>query len=76
MTIEVKTKKWGNSIGIIIPREAVERFNIKPEERLVIDINKGTNVLAEMFGKARFKKRSAKEMLSEFRKKNPESKWL
>ena len=76
MTIEVKTKRWGNSIGIIIPSEAVERFNIKPEEKIVIEISKESNVLKEMFGTAKFKKRTAREMLNEFRKENPESKWL
>lgn len=40
MVIEVKTKKWGNSIGIIIPSEAVERLNIKPEEEITIEIVK------------------------------------
>lgn len=76
MAIEVRTKKWGNSIGIIIPSETVERFNIKPEEKIVIEISKESNVLKEMFGKAKFKKKTAREMLNEFRKENPESKWL
>ena len=74
MAIEVKTKKWGNSIGIIIPIEAVERFNIKPEEDIIIEIEKKNNVLNEMFGKAKFKK-SAKRMIEDFRKEN-ESKWM
>lgn len=76
MAIEVKTKKWGNSIGIIIPSETVERFNIKPEEKIVVEISKESSVLKEMFGKAKFKKKTAREMLNEFRKENPESKWL
>ena len=76
MAIEVRTKKWGNSIGIIIPSETVEKFNIKPEENISVEISKGPNVLKEMFGKAKFKKKSAERMLREFRKENPESKWL
>ncbi|MEK6854716.1 MAG: hypothetical protein AABX73_00665 [Nanoarchaeota archaeon] len=74
MAIEVKTKKWRNSVGIIIPIEAVERFNIKPEEDIIIEIEKKNNVLKEMFGKAKFKK-SAKRMIEDFRKEN-ESKWM
>ncbi len=74
MAIEVKTKKWGNSIGIVIPIEAVERFNIKPEEDIIIEIEKKNNVLKEMFGKAKLKK-SAKRMIKDFRKEN-ESKWM
>jgi len=74
MAIEVKTKKWGNSIGIVIPMDAVERFNIKPEEDIIIEIEKKNNVLKEMFGKAKFKK-SAKKMIEDFRKEN-KSKWM
>jgi len=74
MTIEVKTKKWGNSIGIIIPSEAVEKLNIKPEEKIVIEINRKENVLAEMFGTMKSKK-TARQMLDEARKE-PLSKWM
>ena len=74
MAIEVRTKKWGNSIGIVIPVETVKRFNIKPEEDIVIEIEKNNNVLKEMFGKAKLKK-SAKKMIKDFRKEN-ESKWM
>ena len=74
MAIEVRTKKWGNSIGVVIPIEAVERFNIKPEEDIIIEIEKKNNVLKEMFGKAKFKK-SAKKMIEDFRKKY-NSKWM
>ena len=74
MVIEVKTKKWGNSIGIVIPVEAVERFNIKPEEEILIEIEKKNNVLKEMFGKAKFKK-STKKMIEDFRREY-NSKWM
>ncbi|MEK6895325.1 MAG: hypothetical protein AABX48_02285 [Nanoarchaeota archaeon] len=74
MAIEVKTKKWGNSIGVIIPNSAIEKFNIKPEEKIMIEINKKQNVLEEMFGKAKFKK-STKEILNESRREF-ESKWM
>lgn len=39
-TIIVKTKKWGNSLGIRIPKEIVKENNIKPEEKIVIQIGK------------------------------------
>ncbi|MBS3077306.1 hypothetical protein J4233_03460 [Candidatus Pacearchaeota archaeon] len=74
MTIEVRLKKWGNSIGIVIPNETIERLSLKPEEQIVIEISKKENVLKEMFGKARFKK-SARKVIDDFRK-DSESKWL
>ena len=73
MAVEVKTKRWGNSIGIIIPSETVDRFNIKPNEEIVIEIEKKGNVLKEMFGRVKSKK-SAKQMIKEARKEL-ESKW-
>ena len=74
MALEVKTKKWGNSIGIIIPSEAVEKFNIKPEEKIIIEISKKGNILQEMFGTMKSNKTS-KQMISESRKEL-ESKWM
>ncbi len=73
MAIEVKTKKWGNSIGIIIPSETIDKLKIKPEEKIIIIIEKKTNVLKEMFGIAKSKK-SAKQMVKEAREEL-ESKW-
>ena len=67
MAIEVKIKRWGNSIGVVIPNEVVERLNLKPEEEIIIEIEKKNNILKEMFGKAKFKK-SSKKMVGDFRK--------
>ncbi len=74
MAVEVKTKKWGNSIGIIIPSETVEKFDIKPEERIVVEISKESNVLKEMFGTMKSGK-TAKQIVDEVRKEL-ESKWM
>lgn len=74
MEIEVKTKKWGNSIGLIIPSEAIERLNIRPEEEVVIEIGKKKNVLRELFGTMKSKK-TARQMLNETRIKM-KSKWM
>ncbi len=74
MSIQVKTKQWGNSIGIIIPSEIVERWSIKPEENIVIEIEKRENVLKELFGSLKSKK-SAETLVKEARK-DLESKWM
>jgi antitoxin component of MazEF toxin-antitoxin module len=69
-----KTKQWGNSLGIIIPKEVVKELNIKPEEEICIDFTgKKTNVLKEMFGTAKFK-RGTEDILKDIRKN--ESKYL
>ena len=74
MTMEAKTKKWGNSIGIVIPAEMVEKLNLKPEQDILIEIEKKNNVLKEMFGSLKSKK-STEQILKEVRK-DLESKWL
>ena len=74
MAIEVKTKKWGNSIGVIIPSETIESLNIKPEETLTIEVLKRENVLKELFGTLKSKK-TAKQIVDEARK-DLESKWM
>lgn len=74
MALEVKTKKWGNSIGVIIPSETVESLGIKPEEEIVIEIKERNNVLKELFGAINFKK-SAKQIVKEARGEL-KSKWL
>jgi antitoxin component of MazEF toxin-antitoxin module len=74
MAIEVRTKKWGNSIGVVIPVKVLERLNIKPEEEIIIEIEKKNNVLKEMFGTLKTKK-STEQIIKAVRK-DIESKWL
>ncbi|MBI2448826.1 AbrB/MazE/SpoVT family DNA-binding domain-containing protein [Candidatus Pacearchaeota archaeon] len=74
MAVEIKTKKWGNSIGIIIPNETIEKLNIKPNENVIVEIHKKGNVLKELWGAFKFKKDPHK-LIKEVRKEF-EGKWL
>ena len=74
MICDVQTKKWGNSVGVVIPIEIIQKMNIKPEEHLTIEINKKENVLKELFGAFKFNK-STEQILKEVRR-DLESKWL
>ena len=38
--IETRLKKWGNSFGLIIPKEIVERENMKEEGELRVVVIK------------------------------------
>ena len=74
MAIEVKTKKWGNSLGIIIPSKEAENLKLKENQTIRVDINlTAENPLREMFGTLKFKKPTEK-ILKEIRK--GESKWI
>ncbi len=46
----VKTKKWGNSIGIIIPKDVVRGLNITEKEEIDVNFSKKSeNILRELW---------------------------
>ncbi len=67
--IKTKAKKWGSSIGIIIPKEIVEAKKIKQNDEIIIEI-KSRPLARELFG--RFpewkSKKSTQELKDEMRK--------
>ena len=71
--IKTKVKQWGNSVGVIIPKEAVNRMNLKLGEFIIVDIKKKEGVLRELFGSMKFG--DSRKALKEFRK-DMESKWM
>ena len=64
-----RPRKWGNSLGITIPKEIVEEENITLKDELVVDIRKKGDIseIRELFGKFKFKK-SAQQIKDEMRK--------
>ncbi len=74
MAIAVKTKQWGNSIGLIIPSDIVKNLKIKPEETILINVEKKENPLKELWGFGKGKKLT-QHARSE-NKKMLESKWV
>ena len=74
MSLAVTTKQWGNSVGIVIPKEVVDTFHIKPGEELIMHIEKKQNVLKELFGALPFKEPTEK-ILRETQKEM-EGRWL
>ena len=64
--IQAKTRKWGSSIGVVIPKEAVEEEGIKPNEKIVIEIKKRVKV-KDVFGMFPEWKRSTQEIKDERR---------
>lgn len=66
--IECKTKKWGSSIGIVIPSEIVKKENIKPDETIKVVIKK-TPLAKILLGLGPVKdKRPTEEIIKELRK--------
>ncbi len=67
--IAVKTKQWGNSIGIIIPKDFAKEKGISADEEVLMDLERKEMqpVLRELFGTLKTKK-STEQLLRESRK--------
>ena len=64
-----KTRKWGNSLGVIIPKETVEKERIKEDEKIRFMILRNTRVLKESFGTLKGKwKKSGQQIKDQARK--------
>ena len=50
MEAEVKTKKIGGSIGIIIPKEIIRKEKIRPNQKVKIEVEKVSD-LSFLWGK-------------------------
>ena len=69
---ETRLKAWGNSIGVVIPKEVLRHENLSINDEVEIIIKKKMNPLKEVFGKLKgIKARSEKtndELLKEVNK--------
>ena len=65
MQINTITKKWGNSIGVIIPSEVIKKQEIKEGQEIIITmVSKKKTKVKNVFGKLKFKK-DTQEILDE-----------
>lgn len=49
MATEVNVRKWGNSMGIVLPKELLEEKGIKENDKIVIEVSKKAD-LSRLFG--------------------------
>lgn len=67
-SVTAKARKWGNSIGVILPREVVEKVGIKEGSDVELLVSaRRQNVLKELFGSMKGKAKD-KRPLAEFMK--------
>jgi len=64
--ITSKIKKWGNSLGLLIPKDELRRMGIGEDEEVIVEIIKKENPLKELFGFGK-KKRIIREEFLEVR---------
>ena len=67
METRTRLKAWGNSLGVIIPREIIMKNDLKENEEITIKIEKNTN-LKNIFGKGKGLKIDSQKMKEEGRK--------
>ena len=63
----VKAKRWGSSLGIVIPREAVVEEKIHEGDEVIIEIRK-KKTIKELFGSIRNLQIDSQKMKDESRK--------
>jgi len=77
---ELKVKKWGNSLAIIIPNDIAIQENLKEGDIVKIPIKKKKNVFDEIFGIGKrlsiFHGKTPEEILKESRKEFVTSKFF
>ena len=61
MAIEVTVKKWGNSFGIVLPKDVVQKEGLKENKKIVINIIKKAD-LSDIFGIVKKRKMSGQKM--------------
>ncbi|MFO8016081.1 MAG: AbrB/MazE/SpoVT family DNA-binding domain-containing protein [Candidatus Woesearchaeota archaeon] len=62
--VESQLRKWGRSMGVVIPKDAVIHEDLKTGDRIELLILKKSNALKETFNTLKFK-RSTDEILKE-----------
>ena len=67
MEIETIAKKWGSSIGVVLPKSVIDSRKIRENDKIIIEI-KTQPLMGRMFGKfPRTSKRTAQELKDEAR---------
>ena len=67
MIIKTKLKKWGNSIGIVIPHNTLIEKNFKEGEDVLVEIEKKEKI-RQIFGSLKNLKIDSQKIKNELRK--------
>ena len=69
-----KTRKWGSSMGLLIPKQEVVNLGLKEDQEVVVEITKKENPLKELFGFGKGRKITKRQIREN--RKLLESKWM
>ncbi len=59
MAFEAVVRKWGNSVGIVFPKEYVKSRNLKVNQKIVVEVTKEAD-LSRVFGTLKSKQSAQK----------------
>ncbi len=63
--IEAVTRKWGNSLGITLPKRVIEQEHLRENQKIVVEIHKVADI-QRLRGLVKFKK-PAQQLKDEMR---------
>lgn len=66
MEIRTHLRKWGNSLGIVVPLEVLKSKNFKDGEEVIITIDRKRSI-RELFGSLKGKKLNAQKIKDNIR---------
>ncbi len=67
MALKTRIRKWGNSVGVVIPKEELQVKNLHIGDEVFIDVQKKNNLM-EVFGSLKDWKIDAQKTKDELRK--------
>ena len=69
LEIEGKVKKWGNSAGIVLPKEFLEKEHIKINQKVKVIITPAKSLrVSDIFGLQKNWKRPTEEIIRDIKK--------
>jgi antitoxin component of MazEF toxin-antitoxin module len=73
--IRTKARRWGSSIGFVLPATTRKNLRIKPGQDVEISIRVAQNPLKDLWGALPRTDIPTRELLEQTRKETIESKW-
>jgi len=67
MEIEAVAKRWGSSLGIILPKLVVEANKIRENDKIIVEVKKRP-IAGKLFGKLKNWKKPTQEIKDEMKR--------
>ena len=58
--LKAEIRRWGNSLGVILPKDVTRRLKLKEHEMIELKVKRGKEDLMDLFGTLKFKEPTKK----------------